>query len=123
MVLEAGFGMTCMKNILILSVVFLAACNDKEPEAIESSKIPAPVINNSGYKVHIDPATGEFLSSPPPKSISDNNQLPTASSSVQTGQPEKQKVVPQEMPGGGKMIELNGRFLTDEQTTTNSSNE
>lgn len=79
-------------------------------EGGETAKAPttdAPVRAAAGYVVHIDPETGEFVA-PTQNTVSVEldewmrNALSTSSEGL--------KVVPSPVPGGGMMVDLQGRF-------------
>jgi hypothetical protein len=106
-----------MKKTILLTMVLLAGCNSNEPETSKVISNPPPEMNNGGYTVNIDPATGEFLPSPPPKTAPNNSSLPQASSKVQTDQSQQPEIIPSDVPGGGDMIKLKGRFMPHDQDT------
>ena len=110
-----------MNKAMLLTIVLLSGCNSNETETSPVNSSTSPNTNNSGYTVNIDPATGEFLPSAPTKTVPDESKLPQASSSVQTEQPQAAEIIPSEVPGGGEMIRLNGRFLSDEKKTIPNS--
>jgi hypothetical protein len=60
----------------------------------------------SGFVVHIDPTTGEFLPEPPPDGIT-----PLGAEAAKAPAPQF-RAVPSPVLGGGVMVDLQGQFQT-----------
>ncbi len=73
----------------------------RQPAAGATEKAP-------GMIIHIDPITGEIVSTPA-------TPLPTDKLTTET--PKELRVVPSPVPGGGVMIELDDRFSTPQKAT------
>ncbi|MFQ5479386.1 MAG: post-PEP-CTERM-1 domain-containing protein [Candidatus Binatia bacterium] len=95
--------------LLVPVVIVNSGCSDSGGSgttAVEGAKPAASP--SAGMKAHIDPETGEFLDSPPVGSVG------RASPAITAGRPPEPAVeVPSPVPGGGVMIDLNGRFQAE----------
>ncbi len=89
--------------------------NDTEAEGGEKKDASVPE-GPPAMKVHIDPETGEFLEGPPdiaPEGI------PIEKDAVITS-PEELEEVESDIPGGGVMIDLKGRFRNYQKAVKDS---
>ncbi len=115
--LRAG-GIGASACILIAAQPALSAdspqpATSEPPPAGAGASAPQP---SAGFKVHVDPKTGEFVATPapgaPPLSLTPEEQ--NAFSSSHQGLTE----VPVAKPGGGYKLDLKGRFQSPQGVTT-----
>jgi hypothetical protein len=82
------------------------AIDGTSTENIEKEPISPPA-KSSGLKVYIDPETGEFLDSPPEKMPAEIQRTDEEAISTSIEELEQREV---DLPGGGVMMDLKGRF-------------
>ncbi len=101
-------GMLPMVNGLKIATAEEALTPSKTTGAEEkiSEAVGTPK-ESSAMKVFIDPETGEFIASPSKEPSTDKKRVPEAAYSTSH---EGLVETPSETPGGGMMIDLQGRF-------------
>lgn len=91
--------------IPLLALLALVLRNDgsvADTAAVSSESNPA---GTSAMRVYVDPTTGEFLQAPPPGAhvqMSEEQMAPFSTSAS--------GLIEEDAPGGGKMVNLKGRF-------------
>lgn len=98
---------TILRSTIAICVVAVSciACADNPRD---SSAPAAPAAVQGGMRVHVDPETGEFLDKPPAK---------IQPQTEQNRAPAVQPLEERDAPGGGKMVDLEGRYKAQSGTS------
>jgi hypothetical protein len=95
--------------LAVFLVVLASACGERKPPPRVAAVAPAAAVPvaASGLRVYRDPVTGAFTQPP----------APTPGLAPQPARPSPPALPVTIAPGGGKMVNLQGNFLSDVKAT------